>query len=367
MKYFTQFTSNTTAGSGNQLFFEMKENEVRTGRVFYRITSGGSYRYALLFSNIMDSTYADGSVSHKNLICPEWKILGARVGKCARFPEGDVQKLQLPEDTVTDFRTLTFSGGAEKEVMPGEFFSSDPQQLSFESGEYLCLEITYSGRKIPYHEESILPVYNREADGWKYDRRMPFAGMIGCDRPVRGRIAYLGDSITQGIGTPLNSYMHWNAKLSEKLGEDYAFWNLGIGYGRADDAASDGAWLYKAKQNDTVFICYGVNDIFRGFTADQIKKNLSIITETLKKEGCRVIVQTVPPFSYQGENIRKWEEVNRYIREELCGAADFIFDTVPVLRASEKEPYNAKYGGHPNEEGCAAWADALYQAVKELF
>lgn len=33
-----------------------------------------------------------------------------------------------------------------------------------------------------------------------------FAGMIGCDRKVSAKIAYFGDSITQGIGTKENSY-----------------------------------------------------------------------------------------------------------------------------------------------------------------
>ena len=35
------------------------------------------------------------------------------------------------------------------------------------------------------------------------------------------RVLLIGDSITQGIGTKLNSYLHWNAILSEKLGEEY--------------------------------------------------------------------------------------------------------------------------------------------------
>ena len=43
MKYFDQFNSNTYAGSGNQLYFAMNENEMRTGRVFYKISAGGEY------------------------------------------------------------------------------------------------------------------------------------------------------------------------------------------------------------------------------------------------------------------------------------------------------------------------------------
>ena len=37
--YFKNFTSNTVAGSANQHFFTMEENESRIGRVFYKISA----------------------------------------------------------------------------------------------------------------------------------------------------------------------------------------------------------------------------------------------------------------------------------------------------------------------------------------
>lgn len=35
----------------------------------------------------------------------------------------------------------------------------------------------------------------------------------------------------------------WDSKLEERLGEAYMYWNLSLGFGRANDAASDDAWL----------------------------------------------------------------------------------------------------------------------------
>ena len=55
----------------------MNGDKVRTGRVFYKITSGGKYNYSILFSNIVDSTYDDGTVSYKNLVCDEWQTHSA--------------------------------------------------------------------------------------------------------------------------------------------------------------------------------------------------------------------------------------------------------------------------------------------------
>ena len=326
MKYFEQFTSNSYAGSSNQFYFNMNEGEIRTGRIYYKISVGGEYNYSVLFSNIIDSTYADGSLSHKNLICDEWKIHNLKIGKCTEFPEDINSKID-----VTDFKAVTFDGKKEKNVMPAEFFATDPIKLSYNKDEFLCLEITYSGKMIPYHEESLLPCYVLENGEWKYSKKVPFASMIGCDREVKKRVAYLGDSITQGIGTPINSYLHWNARLSEKIGDSYAYWNFGIGFGRASDASSDGAWLYKARQNDVVFVCYGVNDILHGGTAEQVKKDLEYIVDNLKNAGKKVILQTVPPFDYSNEIEEKWNDVNLYIKTVLAKKVDIVFDNNNIL------------------------------------
>lgn len=62
MKWFRNFCSNTLAGSGNQLFFYSESNDVYTGYIYFQIFAGEMYHYSLLFSNIMDSTYADGTI-----------------------------------------------------------------------------------------------------------------------------------------------------------------------------------------------------------------------------------------------------------------------------------------------------------------
>lgn len=371
MKYFGQFKSNTYAGSGNQLFFKMNENEIRTGRVIYKISVGGEYNYSILFSNIIDSTYGDGSISHKNLICEPWTIHSAKIGKCNAFESSkEIHELIMDDENekadikAFDFKPISFNGQKSKEVMPGEFFVSDPVTCTYDKDEYLCLEITFSGKMIPYHEETLLPVFAKENGEWKYSKFMPFAGMIGCDRKVKGKVAYLGDSITQGIGTKPNSYLHWNAILSEKLGSDYSYWNLGIGYGRANDAASDGAWLYKAKQNDIVFVCYGVNDILKGQSEEQIKADLCFIVDTLRREGIKVILQTIPPFDYRGEYVEKWKRINLYILTELKNKVQLVFDNTELL-GKKGNPSVAMYGGHPNEAGCEIWANTLLEQIKQ--
>ena len=358
MEFFRNFSSNTLAGSGNQSFFLPEDADtVYTGRIFYRIFAGGSNRYSFLFSNIVDSTFSDGSHSHMNLLCDQWRVVRAAAGVCRSCTAETMARVEY-------FQPLTFSGAAGKEVMPGEFFSSDPVTLDLDRGDYICLELSVQGSMIPCHEESILPAFVLTGDSWKPSKHLPFAGMVGCDRNTALRIGFLGDSITQGIGTEPNSYDHWNAKLAEMLGEKYACWNLGLGFGRAEDAASDGAWLFKAKQTDVAVVCFGVNDLFQTGDTEKLQRNLDRIVTLLQAAGVKVVVQTIPPFDYSGDLIDKWRQVNRYILERLSQKADLVFDVVPVLQRSESKPYLARYGGHPDREGCQAWADALFSVLK---
>ena len=140
MQYFNDYTSNTTAGSGNQIYFNMEDGEIRTGRVLYKITKAGEFNYSLLFSNIIDSTYREGNISHKNLICNSWKIHSVKIGKAIKCDskkiDADVMKINFEELNhnktldvrsyyAFDFKDVTINGQTEKCVMPGEYFSTE--------------------------------------------------------------------------------------------------------------------------------------------------------------------------------------------------------------------------------------------------
>lgn len=366
MKYFDTYSSNTCAGSGNQLPFSTR-GEVYTGRIFYKIMAGGEHNYSFLFSNTIDSTFNDGSIAHNNLICDSWELLSIRAAICKKCDISDFETPYEGNVEVGDFHAVTVSGSMSVSVMPGMFFATDPVKLNFESGDWLCLEMEYRGDMIPYHDESIIPTFVKKGDGWKHSKDIPYLSMLGCDRPIKKKIGYLGDSITQGIGTSVNSYTHWNALLSDMLGEVYAYWNLGIGFGRADDAASDGAWLFRAKHNDIVVVCYGVNDIMQGFSEQEIIQSFEKLVGYLHKAGAKVLLQTIPPFNPPTEEKRIiFENVNQYLKDVLSKKTEGFFDNVPILQESAELPHLPKYGVHPDETGCKLWANALYPVLKEL-
>ncbi len=364
-EYFEKYTSNCVAGTSHQGIRGCSEEKVRTSQIYYKITAGGKYDYSLLFSSITDGT---GKMGYKpNTVCDTYEIISARVGRLSAFPEGNIENL-IPEKELfpRDFVSLTFGGKAGYRPSGGEFFASDPISLEFSAGEYLCLEIVTIATFFPCHPELWIPAYVKEEGGkWHYTSATPISIMIGCNRiPEKGRIAFIGDSITQGIGPEKNSYENWCARLSAEIGSGYSYYNLGIGWGCAYDVADGGVWLERAKYADIVFLSFGVNDIDSDCTAEKIIKNLEKIIDALHSAGCKVFMQTVPPFNQFGERRNVFHTVNDAIRVDLGKRADLVFDCVPVLSMNEDADYKAHFSPHPNSEGCRLWAEELYKNVK---
>ena len=338
-EFYQKYTSDCTAGCGNQLLTRLAQPVTKTGRCRFRLSCGGE-NYALLFSNQVDSTYDDGSISRTNDVGGCWTIEAMRVGLCAGYGEE-------PQT----WQRVTFAGATRKLVSGPECFVTDAIALNAKAGDSLCYEITLSGSCFPYHEEAVLTMVP--------DKQIPLPLMIGSDRPVERKVGFLGDSITQGCGTEDDSYTHWVAQIAEKLPAAYSVWDLGIGYARAQDAATDGGWLARAKQCDTVCVCFGVNDVLRGRQAEAILQDLHTIVEKLKAADCRVILLTLPPFDLEGAEKAQWQQVNSVIRESLYKEADGLFDIAAVL--GQKAPHEniCVYGGHPNAEGCRMVAEAF--------
>lgn len=355
MDFFKKYVSNTLASGANQRYF-MSDNTDQVGRVFYKIFASGRYNYAFMFTNIIDSTYADGSQTKANHRCGDWVINYVK----ALVVDGEAKDLSNCE--IKSEYSVLFNKKPSKAVISGEIFYSDPVEIACEKGDYICLEIGFKGNDVPYFEEMIIPSFRLLDGKWVASKHTPLACMIGCDRRVEKRVGFLGDSITEGIGVNMNSYEHWNAKIAEMTGEQYSYWNLGIGFARAADAASNGSWLAKAKNLDVVTICLGVNDMGR-YSAAEIKCNVETVVRILQDNKVRTILFTVPPFDYQGENLEKWKNVNSYILNTLSKITE-VYDVVPVWGDEAPNEQHAIYGGHPNAEGSLKLAQDFVQKVK---
>ena len=353
MGFFDQFVSNTTAGTSNQSFFTEGEG---VGRVFYRLLWGGSFEYSLLFSGAVDSTFGDGTRSRVNQPLAPW-TLSVSCCVCRGADDPDLEN--------REWIALTFAGAREKTAGPGEIFYTDAVTLNGQAGDSLCVQIRFRGSRIPCHLEINVPSFIRKGERFELCEEMPVPNMIGCKRPVKARVGFFGDSITQGLGTEMDSYDHWCHKVARMLGPEYACWNIGIGCGRASDAATGGSWLQKALQNDCVVVCFGINDIIQG-DGPELHRNLETIVSTLKDHGKKVILQSIPPFDFDKQpRIDLWETQNRYIRQVLAPKCDAFLDVAAFLSVGGAGQ-TTKYGGHPNREGCAVWAEQLLPVLRRV-
>lgn len=352
---FEKYSSNTLSAGGNQVYmFDNVPNGMGEGLVFVKVFRSGTFRYRFVYSGVIDGTYSEGDISRCNSPC-DWTIesLGAAVADGCT--PGDLK-----------FSKVLFDGNESIFVGSSKYVVSDAVELTAEKNEYICLKIRFSGEKIPCHKESIIPVYRMTEKGWELCPEVPVPVFTGIDFEPERRVAFLGDSITQGIGSTFNSYRNFAAVSAESIGESYSYWNLGLGYGRASDAASDGIWLEKAKTNDIVVLCYGVNDLFREFNEEKLKKDLTKIVDELQKCGTKVLIQTIPPFDYDEKHAKAWMAVNDYIRNVLAEKTDGLFDCVPVLSRTGGNVPEAGYGPHPDDEGCCKWAAAIVPEILRL-
>lgn len=352
--YFTTYVSNTFAGTSNNYILKWGTGKTVTGRLFYKVCEHGTYNYRFLFSNTVDSTFSDGTVSTANMLGGKWRII------CAFAGDGGAEIEKFREER---WVPVLFNQRTERDVLPGDCFWSDEVKLTIPEEHYLVFQWTIAGDSIPYTPDKLLPSFIEEDGVFKPCVDFPQPQLVACDRNIKKKIAFLGDSITQGIGTRTDFYEFWVAEIGKRLGSDFSVWNLGLGYGRAQDAASNGAWLNKAKQMDVVFVCLGVNDIQQGRSQTQLCEDLLKTVKSLKDSGCSVGIFTIPPFDWEGEHEKIWRYVNQYIKAELSEITDYCFDTVKVLGRTPPKENMARYGGHPDGEGGKALAESFITSI----
>lgn len=345
------FVSDTLASSADQTFF-VSDGKKHLCRIYYKAFAGGD-EYRFMFGNTVDSTFADGSYSVANLLCGEWQISDARVGTVEFC---GMENPAQPEK----FTDILFEGEKQKDVRPGESFFTDTVKIKVKQGEYLCVEYAFCGKKLPCHEEIIIPTFVFENGVWVRTPKIPVPLTVQVNRDVKKRVCFLGDSITQGIGATHNGYSWWNAVCAEELGREYSFYNLGIGSARASDAATDACWLARAKDCDLCVVCLGTNDLLHGFSAEEICKNISRTVCILENCGVKVIVQTTPPFEYPPSAAENCKRVNEYIKNTFFGC----FDNTRFL-CEGGDVASPLYGGHPHDGGCEIWGKKAALHIKK--
>ncbi len=360
---FAVYPSAVPVGSGHNYILLGKHHLII--RAYLTTYPGLSDKWRVYHQNGVDSTFSDGEIAYRNLSGGKWTIRCARIG-IGKNSSGT--EMDIP-DPVTGWKDVTYDGKTSREVLPGECFWSDEVTLSLPEGHDLVWEWEIEGEDIPSTPDSQAATFTDTGNGFSFREEAPLPDLIGNARSVKGRIAFLGDSITQGCQTRKNHYEMWAGRIARALAPEYAAWNLGLGFGRGADLATDGFWMRKAKTADIACVAYGVNDLLggsyklgRGSTADEVTATIETIVKKLQNTGVRVIVFTVPPFHYEPAVRTIWEKVNRML-PTLCeswGAE--CFDFAAVLDAGHPYGDVCSYGPHPNGEGGRVVCEAFLRS-----
>lgn len=359
---FTTYVSNTVVSTGNNFYIE-KADGIRY-RAYLPVEEYGELEYKFYFTNKVDSTYSKGKIAYVG------KDGGTYTVSDAVIADGGTG----PEDEITNRTAVTFDGGSSKEVTPNECYWSDTVSFNVPEGHYLVWEWTVSGEGIPCNKMATLTSTASSEDGvnFAYCDEIPLPQIIGAKRDVKHTIAAIGDSITQGCQTEYMKYEYWAAKISAQLGSDVSFFNCGLGWARASDAAANENWLSRVSEYDTVIVAFGTNDISSGNyggkknTAEEIEGYITEIVSYLREKGCQVIVFNAPPqdFKETNENVRSTLNAKLVDTAKNLGAEFFDFAS---LLSTEEAPDKAIYGGHPNGEAGTIVADAFVKQFGSLF
>ncbi|WP_235548862.1 hypothetical protein [Paenibacillus sp. Soil522] len=205
--WWSSYASATVQSTAKNFIMKSDSAFTHTYRAYIKTTECGELKLRFWCSNLVDSTWADGSESSANLIGGSWKIESAYIADGGRLPDGSVvEGTQIP---------VTFDSTIARLVMPGEKFWSDAARIMIPEEHYLVFSWTITtlaaGVSFPYNTESpLVSAYDApghaavqiRADGFQKSVNCLFLpDFIGCEREGAKRIAFLGDSITQGVRT----------------------------------------------------------------------------------------------------------------------------------------------------------------------
>jgi lysophospholipase L1-like esterase len=268
--------------------------------------------------------------------------------------------------------------GGEKDVVlaAGATVVSDPVGLVVPDGGDLLVSMYLPGPTGPlsFHR-------NVHATGYIGDRATNSVFLLtGVDVPATGRqvIAVLGDSITEGVGTPDNGNLRWPDQYAARFRRRPAVANLGISGNRVllDDARFGPSGQSRFDRDvlglpnlGTLVMFLGINDLQQPPSQTDPARILHAYEQLVRRahdHDLEVIGATIGPFKgwirYTDALDQVRNDVNAVLRQGRL--FDRLLDVDAALRdpadpAQLRPDFNSGDGLHPNSTGAKAIALAL--------
>jgi acyl-CoA thioesterase-1 len=203
--------------------------------------------------------------------------------------------------------------------------------------------------------------------------------LLGCDRkaavqdppapvapaPVAARhtVAFLGDSLTAGLGLPESQA--YPALIQARLQAEGRSWKV-VNAGVSGDTTAGGVarldWLYR-QRIEVLVVALGANDGLRGLPLKETEANLRAILRRGRKEGSRLVLVGMQMPENLGPDYRKGFAAlyPRLAREEGAHLIPFLLQGVALDPA-----LNQADGIHPNAEGARRVAATVWQELGPL-
>lgn len=292
-------------------------------------------------------------------------------------------------------RPVTFGGRPEVVIAPGADAVSDPAPLVAEVGKPLAVSffLPAAPAVVTQHAIALQTSYLSHggdvalsSTGAAFDTPLQsWLVLSGVDvlapRPENAVVA-VGDSITDGLGSPLDADARWSDALAARLQKaggatDMAVLNAGISRNRllADDAALDGVSPLTRFDRDIaaaagvsdVVLHIGTNDIAAGSTAPEVIAGLQRYAERSRAAGKRIFLTTITPGAGPHGTpaaIATRAAVNAWVLGPGRAHADGVFDFAaavadPADPARLARPFDAGDGLHLSAAGYQALADVV--------
>jgi len=177
------------------------------------------------------------------------------------------------------------------------------------------------------------------------------------------RIVILGDSLTAGLGLPVDqSYPALLQKRLKAEGSPYQVVNAGVS---GDTSAGGLSRLDWALEGDVrvLIVALGGNDGLRGLPPEQLKENLSqIITRAQQRRITVILTGMEAPPNYGREYLVGFHQVYPALaREYHVALVPFLLDGV-----AGHDALNQRDGIHPSAEGARIVADNVWKVLKPV-
>ncbi|MFJ8854368.1 SGNH/GDSL hydrolase family protein [Streptomyces sp. NPDC102437] len=260
----------------------------------------------------------------------------------------------LVMDRVTvNTRPVTFAGAATVTVAAGEQIVSDPVTVPVpaDSDLVVTLRTPTAQGPVTVHERGHQTSYvdtvwgTRRTDGWRY-----LTAVDVHTRTAAGTIAVIGDSLTAGTGSSLDTNSRWPDVLADRLGGRYGVANAGIAGNRVLRDGRGGHGVRASARFDrdvldvagvkTVVIALGINDVQQSpqeTDPQRIADGLRSMTLRAHARGLQVVGATLMPY----EGYATWTPGSNDVRERVNALirAGGIFDSVIDFDAAARDPY----------------------------